>query len=617
MNAGTLSLSPKVTIPLEKATRYDPKAIAQKYRDRKMQVVGRWLKIVLPIISFLTGWWWGNKTGQSQLHLQNRAVRLREILTRLGPAYIKVGQALSTRPDLLPSVYLEELAKLQDELPPFSNKLAYQFILEELGETPDKIYEELTAEPVAAASLGQVYKGKLKTGEVVAVKVQRPDLAENIALDMYILRGIAVWAQKAFKGIKSDFVAILDEFATRFFEEMDYIQEGKNAEHFASLYSQIPDIYVPKIYWEYTNRRVLTMEWIEGTKLTNPSAIQSKGIDARYLVEVGVQCTLRQLLEHGFFHADPHPGNLLATHDGKLAYLDFGMMSEIKPHQRYGLINAVVHIINREFTELVEDYIQLGFLSPDVEVAPVSAALTRLFNNALTSSVAELNFQVIIQELSELMYEYSFMVPAYYALIIRSLVSLEGIAITIDPNFKVLVSAYPYVAKRLLTDPAPELQASLKNLLFKDGSFRWNRLERLLANARNNSDYDFNTALDQGMSFLFSERGDFLRVRMADEIVKTIDMFGESLLYKTTALFGMHIGDGSRKSTAVIDPLVLDDLKNIWQSLENSPGFDPKKLVEAIVKIVMRPEIHETAQYILSKLLQRNIDKFITLIRSA
>jgi predicted unusual protein kinase regulating ubiquinone biosynthesis (AarF/ABC1/UbiB family) len=178
-------MSSKVTIPLEKPLRYDPEAIAQKYCDQKIQVLKRWLQILLPIVDFTIKWWLGRKTGQSKQKQLRQAVQLRKILTRLGPAYIKVGQALSTRPDLLPSVYINELAKLQDQLPAFSNELAYKFIQEELGKTPDQIYTELSPEPIAAASLGQVYQGRLQTGEIVAVKVQRPDLAEKIALVVY------------------------------------------------------------------------------------------------------------------------------------------------------------------------------------------------------------------------------------------------------------------------------------------------------------------------------------------------------------------------------------------------------------------------------------------------
>ncbi|HEY9648847.1 MAG TPA: AarF/ABC1/UbiB kinase family protein, partial [Chroococcidiopsis sp.] len=440
--------------------RYDPEAIAAHYRNKQFQVWTRAWAIIWSLVSFALGLWFDKKTGRVAKNQPRRAVQLRDTLTNLGPAYIKIGQALSTRPDLVPALYLEELAMLQDQLPPFPNEIAFQFIEEELGDRPENLYAELTPDPIAAASLGQVYKGKLKTGETVAVKVQRPGLSELITLDIYILRKLSIWATKNIKRLRSDLVGIMDEFGARIFEEMDYTKEGQNAERFAQLYGHLQDIYVPRIYWEYTHRRVLTMEWITGTKLTNIPAVQSQNIDAAYLVEVGVQCSLRQLLEHGFFHADPHPGNLLATPEGKLAYLDFGMMSEVKSYQRYGLIEAVVHMVNRDFEGLANDYVKLEFLSPETDLTPIIPALANVFTNALSASVSEMNFKSITDQLSDLMYEYPFRVPAYYALIIRSLVTLEGIAINVDPNFKVLSKAYPYVAKRLLTDSAPELRTS-------------------------------------------------------------------------------------------------------------------------------------------------------------
>jgi len=588
------------------ALTYDPEAIQAFYRRRPLQVWQRWFKILWPLVTFMIGRWWERRRGQTEAQQQRRAIRLRQILTHLGPAYIKIGQALSTRPDLVPPMYLEELAKLQDQLPPFSNQLAYQFIEEELGQPPTMLFAELSPDPIAAASLGQVYKGKLFTGETVAVKVQRPGLAEAITLDVHILRGLAAWAQKTFKTIRSDLVAILDEFAGRLFEEMDYTHEGHNAERFAKLYGRLPDIYVPKIYWDYTRRRVLTMEWITGTKLTRPEGIQAQGIDARYLIEVGVQCSLRQLLEHGFFHADPHPGNLLAMPSGKLAYLDFGMMSEIDPQQRYGLINAIVHIVNRDFEALVQDYVQLGFLSPGTDVTPIVPALATVFNNALGASVAELNFQSIVNQLSALMYEYPFRVPAYYALIIRSLVTMEGIAISIDPNFKVLSSAYPYVSKRLLTDPAPELRASLRDLLFKGGSFRWNRLENLLRNARENSDYDFSAALDQALDFLFSERGAFIRDRLADEIVQSIDLAGRNWVQSLTESVRHRVGlNGHQPVTPTADPQTLEHLRRIWALLQDTPGFDPFQLVTALGRVLGRPETQKLGSRIASGLAQK------------
>lgn len=558
--------------------------------------------------------WWDRQTGRLEQNQPKRAIKLRQILTNLGPAYIKVGQALSTRPDLVPPRYLDELTLLQDQLPPFPNEVAFRFIEEELGDRPDKIYAELSAAPVAAASLGQVYKGKLWSGETVAVKVQRPGLAQQITLDLYILRRLAAWAARNVKRVRSDLVGIMDEFGARIFEEMDYTQEGRNAERFAQLYGHLSDIYVPRIYWQYTQRRVLTMEWITGTKLTNTHAIRAQGIDAGYLVEVGVQCSLLQLLEHGFFHADPHPGNLLATPDGKLAYLDFGMMSEVKPYQRYGLIEAVVHLVNRDFEGLANDYVKLEFLTPDTDLTPIIPALAGVFNNALGASVAELNFKSITDELSHVMYEFPFRVPAYYALIIRSLVTLEGIAINVDPNFKVLSKAYPYVAKRLLTDPSPQLRQSLQDLLFKDGNFRWNRLENLLRNAKSSEDYDINQVLNQTIDFLFSERGEFIRIYLADEIVKGVDVVGRNVFNQLTYNIQHFVGLNGNKPAPPSPPAQSKNLEHILRILEllrDTPGFDPVRLLPIIPRLLAKPEAQQLGQQIVGGLAQRAAARLI------
>ncbi|BAY22966.1 hypothetical protein NIES2100_27300 [Calothrix sp. NIES-2100] len=595
-------------------TLYDPVEIAAHYQQRPLEVFGRILSVLRPTLSFALGLWWDSKRGIVVKNDRRRAAQLRELLTRLGPAYIKIGQALSTRPDLVPPAFLEELTKLQDQLPPFPNEIAYQFIEEELGAPPDEIYAELSPEPIAAASLGQVYKGKLKTGEEVAVKVQRPDLRERITIDLYILRRLAGWAKKSFKRVRSDLVGILDELGDRIFEEMDYIHEGENAERFFQLYGHMKDIYVPKIYWEYTNRRVLTMEWINGIKLTQTPEIKAKGIDARYLIEIGVQCSLRQLLEHGFFHADPHPGNLLATLDGKLAYLDFGMMSEIQPPQRYGLIEAIVHVVNRDFEGLAKDYVKLDFLSPDTDLTPIIPAFARVFADAQGASVADLNIKSITDELSALMYEYPFRVPPYYALIIRSLVTLEGIAIYIDPNFKVLSEAYPYVAKRLLTDPAPALRASLQDLLFKEGKFRWNRLENLLRNARGNEDYDLNLVVNQGVDFLASERGGFIRDKLVDEFVNSINALGKNVLHNFTYLLREQVGITAINETpaaTVEQQQTLEHIKRILNILRDTRGFDPMQLAPQLAQLLVNPGVQRLGQQITNRLLQKALTKII------
>jgi len=592
---------------------YDPEAIHAYYSKRPIQVLGRLINIIFPFGVFIVSTWLDKLRGKSVKNQQRRAIQLRNILTKLGPTYIKIGQALSTRPDLVPPAYLEELTHLQDELPCFPNEIAYGFIEEELGSTPEEIYAEISPKPIAAASLGQVYKGKLKTGETVAIKVQRPDLKRRISLDIYIMRSLSLWAKNNIKRVRSDLVAITDELASRIYEEMDYIHEGHNAETFAQLYGHLPEIYIPKIYWEYTGHRVLTMEWVTGTKLTNIAAIQAQGINATHLVEVGVQCSLRQLLEHGFFHADPHPGNLLAMPDGRLAYLDFGMMSNIKPYQRYGLIEAVVHLVNRDFEALAQDYVKLEFLTPETDLRPIVPALTNVFGNALGASVAELNFKSITDEMSAMMYEFPFRVPAYYALIIRSLVTLEGIAIGIDPNFKVLSKAYPYIAKRLLIDPSPQLRASLRDLLFKDGSFRWNRLENLLRNATNSPDYDFDKVISQATDFLFSERGSFIRERLVDEIVNAIDVFGRRTWFNFSSSLREQVGLAVKETPSDLldNSQTVQHLKNVWQILQETPGFDQMKILQLLPELLTLQETQDMGQKIASGLTQKIVARLI------
>ncbi|MEO0807653.1 MAG: AarF/UbiB family protein, partial [Cyanobacteria bacterium J06643_4] len=296
----TLSQTPsKNTLPpksLEDILVYDPDEIAAYYRSRPLQILLRLIKIFWIASGYVFGLLWDKITGRQKVNEQKRAEGLRVMLTRLGPAYIKVGQALSTRPDLVSPAAMAEMVKLQDQLPAFSNEIAMRFIEEEIGQPPENVYAYLSESPIAAASLGQVYKGRLKTGEDVAVKVQRPGLADQITKDIYVIRLLADWATSNVKQIRSDLVSIVDEFGTRIFEEMDYTHEGANATRFAELYSYLPEILVPSIYTQYTGRRVLTMEWIEGIKLTELDELRRRGISPTHVIEVGVQCSLRQLL---------------------------------------------------------------------------------------------------------------------------------------------------------------------------------------------------------------------------------------------------------------------------------------------------------------------------------
>ncbi len=592
----------RVVEAVEDLLVYDPDAIASYYRRRPLKIVLRFLEIVWTFLGYGLGLLWDRQTGRQRQNEPKRAAQLRQTLTDLGPAYIKIGQALSTRPDLIPPTYMEEMVKLQDQIPPFSNEIAFRLIEEDLGEPPHQVYAEISPNPVAAASLGQVYKGKLTTGEAVAIKVQRPGLTQRITRDIHLLRQIASWASNNLSVVRSDLVSIMDEFGARIFEEMDYNHEGENAQRFETLYGYLPDIVVPQIYTSLTSRRVLTMEWIDGLKLTEPDKLKAKGLEPTEIVEIGVQCSLRQLLEHGFFHADPHPGNLLVTDEGKLAYLDFGMMCNVKPYQRYGLIEAIVHMVNRDFEGLAQDYIKLEFLTPDTDLDPIIPALARVFNNALGASVAELNLKSITDEFSDLMYEYPFRVPAYYALIIRSLVTLDGIAITVDPDFKVLSKAYPYVAKRLLSDPAPELRQSLQALLFKDGEFRWNRLENLLRNAKDSQDYDLEKVIQQTIDYLFSQRGDYIRDRIADELAKGLDSFSYGMVQRLQAI----VDDRPSNQTAVANGRQeWEHITRIVQMLGETKGVNSGTVVKFVPQVLAKPETRQMGQRFARNLAQR------------
>ncbi len=579
--------------------RYDVDAIANYYRNQPLRVWWRCIVIFVPLIWLILRLRFSKNS--SPATLKKLAIESRKLLTRLGPAFIKIGQALSTRPDIVPPVFMDELAELQDQLPPFPNAIAFQFIRDALGSAASEVYAEISDNPIAAASLGQVYKGKLKTGELVAIKVQRPGIAEGIALDMYILRGIGTWLKKTFKFVRTDLAAILDEFASRIFEEMDYTFEGQNAEKFAKYYGQLEGIYVPKIYWNYTAKRVLTMEWIEGIKLTNVQKVKEAGFDSRHIIEVGVQCSLRQLLDYGYFHADPHPGNLLVMGDGSLAYLDFGMMSQVSAEQRFGLIEAIVHLVNRDFTALSQDYVRLGFLSEDIDFAAIVPALSQVFNPPEGQSLTEMNFKDMTDQLSQIMYDYPFQVPAYYALIIRSLVTLEGIAFSVDPKFKVLAVAYPYVANRLLNDSSPELKMALKDLLFRDGEFRWNRLENLLSNAQTNPDYNLNGTLDKGIDFLLSDRSEFMHDRIIDEIVKGIEVETNKRL--PASFRSSVIGDIAKTETTSS----LGHISKLWSILQDDKAISPTDILPIAARILTKRQTLTFGRDVVSKLAQRSL----------
>ena len=597
---------------------YDPAAITRIYAGHPQRLLRRLWQTLVPIglllLGLATDWLLGLLKHPDRA--RSRARECAALLVDLGPAFIKAGQALSTRPDIVPPVLLEELAQLQDQLPGFDSDLAMACIEEDLGAPLDAIYEQLDRDPISAASLGQVHRGVLKGGQAVAVKVQRPGLREQITLDLYIVRNIAAWLNRNIGLIRSDLVALIDELGRRVFEEMDYLNEASNAEKFRDLHSHNARIAVPTIYRDATSRRVLTMEWIDGVKLTNLEAVKELGIDPNDMVEVGVSCSLQQLLEHGFFHADPHPGNLLALEDGRLCYLDFGMMSEVSRESRTGLIQAVVHLVNRNFSKLSKDFVTLGFLAEDVNLEPIVPAFESVFSQALEMGVNRMDFKSVTDDMSGVMYKFPFRVPPYYALIIRSLVTLEGIALSVDPEFKILGAAYPYFAQRLMEDPDPQLRQSLKEMLFEGEAFRWARLENLMASAASQAQLDLDTLLDQVLDFLFSANGGMLRTQLVDAVVERIDALGWltvkrlgrrlPLALQPAAISSM--GAAEIEQNAMLD---LEPVRQLLAVLQQLPGFSPDLVLKRLPRLVREPDARQMGAQMARGLAERGVVRLV------
>lgn len=414
--------------------------------------------------------------------VKRRATELRDMLTKLGPTFIKAGQVLANRPDIMRQDYMNELCVLQDDVPPFSDEMAFQILEAQLGRPLGEVFSSISDRPVAAASLGQVYKGVLRdTNDEVAVKVQRPGVEPVILRDLFIFRAIAKMLNPiALARLGCDAELIVDEFGEKLLEELDYVQEARNLEDFRYNFRDDRYVKIPWVRKELSGPKVLVMEWIDGIRCTDVEMLKSSGLDLDEFIRVGVVSGLRQLLEFGLFHGDPHPGNIFAMKDGRIAYVDFGNVAELSQQNKEVLIDAVVHAVNKDYQSMAQDFIKLGFLAPGTDVAPIVPALEKIWADSMGKSLGDFNFRTVTSKFNELVYEYPIRIPERYSLVIRSLLTQEGICMTLKADFHFLEVAYPYVARRLLTDRDPSLRQRLLQVLFQGNKFRWDRLENLL-----------------------------------------------------------------------------------------------------------------------------------------
>ena len=414
---------------------------------------------------------------------EKQAVWLKEKLIELGPTFIKIGQSMATRADLLPLPFVVELGTLVDSVPPFPNEVAFARIEHDLGKKINEIYSEFELQPVAAASLGQVYRARLHSGEEVAVKVQRPNLEATIRGDLVILKKVAKFAERfPHLNENADWAGMLREFDTTIHEEMDYVQEGRNAERFRENFKNWNNIHVPRIYWNATTSKVMTMDFIHGTKVTDLEEQARLNIDPAKVNRLLIKTYLKQLLEDGFFHADPHPGNLLVMPDGRLAFFDFGMVGRITPDLQAKMIDAFFHVVAKDPSGIADDLIALDFLKPGTNPRIIRPVVEKMFEFHFDLKLKDVNFKELTYDLADVMYDYPFRLPSNFTYIMRALMTLEGIGIVTDPEFNFFETAKPYAKEFMLRREGKDFRKMFVDKLMgrdEGGKIDWDRTWKL------------------------------------------------------------------------------------------------------------------------------------------
>ncbi|MDZ8261126.1 AarF/ABC1/UbiB kinase family protein [Nostoc sp. ChiQUE01b] len=383
---------------------------------------------------------------------KTQAVWIRNTLLDLGPTFIKVGQLFSTRADIFPGEYVEELAKLQDKVPAFSYEQVEAIIEKELGKKIPELFHNFEPIPLAAASLGQVHKAVLHTGESVVVKVQRPGLKKLFEIDLQILKGITRYFQNHPKwGRGRDWLGIYEECCRILWEEIDYLNEGRNADTFRRNFRGYDWVNVPRIYWRYATSKVLTLEYLPGIKISQYEALEAAGLDRKAIARQGAQAYLLQLLNSGFFHADPHPGNIAVSANGALIFYDFGMMGRIKSNIREGLMETLFGIAQKNGDRVVQSLIDLGAIAPTDDMGPVRRSVQYMLDNFMDKPFENQSVAAISDDLYEIAYNQPFRFPATFTFVMRAFSTLEGVGKGLDPEFNFMEVAKPY-AMQLMSD---------------------------------------------------------------------------------------------------------------------------------------------------------------------
>jgi predicted unusual protein kinase regulating ubiquinone biosynthesis (AarF/ABC1/UbiB family) len=417
----------------------------------------RYVDIWTFVLKLLAARWsynkaWSYRSGISDEAKTKRrrslAIWVRETLLELGPTFIKLGQLFSTRADLFPVEYVEELSKLQDKVPAFGYEQVEATIQKDFGKSIPELYQNFDPIPLAAASLGQVHRAQLHSGEETVVKIQRPGLKRLFTIDLQILKGIARYFQNHREwGRGRDWMGIYAECCKILWEEIEYLNEGRNADTFRRNFRQENWVKVPRVYWRYSSPRVLTLEYMPGIKISHYEAIEAAGLDRSHLAKLGAKAYLHQLLTDGFFHADPHPGNLAVSTDGSLIFYDFGMMGQVQAITREKLLDTFFGIAQKDADRVVASLIALGALAPTDDMGPVRRSIQYMLDHFMDQPFENQSVSAISDDLYEIAYDQPFRFPATFTFVMRAFSTLEGVGKGLDPDFNFMEVARPFATE--------------------------------------------------------------------------------------------------------------------------------------------------------------------------
>ncbi len=438
------------------------------------------------------------------------ARRFRLALEELGPTFVKLGQVLSTRPDLLPPAFISELSRLQDQVPPESWEVIRAVFIEELGAPPEELFAGIDPQPLAAASLSQVHAATLMDGREVVVKVQRPGITPLIETDLQILHDLATAAQHSPAGELYDLPAIAEDFAATLRAELDYRREGRNADRFRENFADEDQLYIPRVYWHYSSRRVLVLERIHGIKIDDVAAMEAAGIDRKAVALHSAQIIVKEVLEDGFFHADPHAGNYMVMPGEVIGAMDFGMVGYVDDRLRLDLVRLYAAAINFDAEAIVDQLARMYAIPENANRRALASDITRLLHKYRGMKLKEIRATEAIEDIFPIAFRHRLALPSDLWLLAKTLNMMEGIGLQLDPDFDIFNVSGPIVGKLISRVFLP--RQPLKQRLVRLGT-DWGDVAELLPRA--------GTRLLQQ-----AERGELftLRLKDADEFFQRMDL---------------------------------------------------------------------------------------------